>query len=163
MLSKELVMYGTLGVLLVLQVVAMSTEYWSVKSGDGSAKTNMGLWKWCMSVPPQVPETCSHLPVDGDKTFPKNSLYAVRSFAVLSSLLTVGALACVLMKKMQYYGMLLAGAGICSLVACTIWSAELLKPNDQVDLKYNVGYSFYINLVAGLGAIGASLVYMQQK
>jgi len=141
-------------VALILQVVAIATNDWSVYSG--ASKMNWGLWKSCAGN-----THCLHLPPEGNKMFPKNSLEAARAFAILGSLSMAISLYYMNMyptKKLMLSHLLLAG-GICSVVAAIIWSAELLKwpGSTGKDVKASPGYSFYLNLSGGVLAVVAAV------
>lgn len=152
---------------LVLQGSAIGIDKWSHKkytppSGVAGAKVHldMGLWKICIRSSGN--SVCKHLPIEGDKEFPKNSLYAVRAFAILGALLVLLACACSMCMKMSpkvHMAMLLVG-GICSLIANGIWLAELTKlkadtniPGMPNELKTEPAMAFYLNAVGGLIAV----------
>jgi hypothetical protein len=186
MSNKQEILAGLSVVVLALQLTSIVTPHWSVKDlsndpefvklqlKDGKADVSLGLWKGCGEILGKAAsktsvsgDVCVHLPVDGWKTFPKNSLTAVRSFAIIGAVLVLAGLYCMLyMKsKQQCGGMLLAVGGVCSLIATTIWGIELRKfksDDGTIEVKMDLGYSFYLNMVAGILAVlgGAYHYYM---
>jgi len=158
---------------MALQITAISTSYWSDKSGQYnglSGDAHMGLWKACVSgsgtysgvsasmdgcidTPPS--ETIS-------PKFPKNSLHAVRAFAIMGVvfvfLASFGMMYMPSYRKSQLT--LLIAGGLSSLIAGAIWAGELLKIDN---MKMKPGYSFYLNLVGGLLALVASVCFYKNK
>lgn len=147
---------------LALQVVAISTNNWnSNMSGPGtpvSAKPHMGLWKMCT---PSL-DTCVHLPPHDDKLFPKNSLYAVRVFALLSVLFLLASLmsAYTYPGKKRYCCNLMIMSSICGVIACAVWGTELRSlfvTGTSNKLKGELGYSWYLMLVGSVAPLVLSL------
>jgi len=175
MSNKQEMLYGLCMVAMALQLSAICTEHWGTASASSSGlpvpsgmsgETSMGLWKMCGDIwnKQQELDTCMHLPPDGTKTFPKNSLYAVRAFALMGVILVFLALTCMMYmkeyKKCQFVG-LLAG-GVASIIASVVWVAKMLKvkPDDESpDIKFSPGYSFYLNLGGGLVALVVAAAY----
>jgi len=175
-MDKKMLLPGLCVVALALQISAISTEMWSKGTVPASStvatakvETNLGLWKLCgklMISGKPTEKDCFHLPQGDNKKFPKNSLYAVRAFAVTGAVLIFVALGCMLMQRHKGKEMrkctlacLIAG-GISSLIANVIWATELLhiKGGSGVvtEIKTKPNVSFYLNLVGGLVALGAS-------
>ena len=158
-MNKQGIVYLLLVVAIALQVSAISTDHWSCHKDTGITM-HIGLWKMCMDVPGGT--KCSHAPPEGvdAKGFPKNSLYAVRAFAILGVLLVAFSLVCAAYLKgnNKCQVMCLVGGAVCSIIANIIWAAELLKfggsTNDAI--KADPGYSFYLNLSGGLVALLAA-------
>lgn len=161
---------------LALQLTAISTDHWSVKKKNGSdPNLNIGLWKACgKDVDSSIPKVnineslCVHLPMDGWKSFPKNSLEAVRAFAILGSVLVFMSLMCMMYMKSYKRCQLvcLVAGGLCSLIAEGIWVAELtkLKPADNKPaVKFDLGYSYYLNMGGGLLALVCAWYYNYGK
>lgn len=154
-------------VALLLQSLAVGSDYWSVKNqklgnsqgGDVSIGIHFGLWRMCADGGNSNEDinACKHIPMDGDSSFPKNSLYAVRVFGLLSVALLLIALI------QSYYNsgsnkaqmLCLVGAGVCSLISMAIWAAEFnkIKVFGPDPTQFNMGVSFYINIIAGLVAL----------
>jgi hypothetical protein len=180
MSNKQEMLYGLCMVAMALQLTAICTEHWSVKSASGlpsgdSADLAMGLWKLCgeasgkvMNISGDV-DACAHLPLDGVKTFPKNSLYAARAFALVGVIMVFSALMCMMYmkgyKRCQLVSLLAGGAA--SIIASIVWAAELLKvkfdDSQQGTIKFSPGYSFYLNLAGGLVALMAAVYYYYGK
>jgi len=162
-------MYALLVLVLALQVVSMVTVHWSVKTGNGQ-QMQVGLWKWCLDTQNGSP-SCTDLPPSDMSNFPKNSLYAVRALVALSAVLVVSAIVCLSMGKGKCLPMLLGVAGISSLAANVVWAKEMMKftfytgnPNvPTIEVKTRPCYSFWLNMLAGLGAIGLAMVPMKGK
>lgn len=179
MSNKQEMLYGLCMVALALQLTAVCTDHWSVKNikmsdADAGADINMGLWKGCGEGWAKYQgisgdsDVCLHLPIEGMKTFPKNALQAARVFAIMGIVLVFVALVCMMYmknyKKCQL--MCLLAGGLSSLIAMAIWSSEMLKikiGDNSKSVKFNPGYSFYLNLVGGLAAMGAAAYYYYGK
>ncbi len=160
MSNKQYTLYG-LGILaLALQITAISTESWSEKSADGQ-EAHFGLWKACDD------KDCSHLPPSekDDSKFPKNSLYAVRAFAIMGVIFMFIGLSCMMYMKNNKRCQLMCfiASGISSLIAMAIWAGELKKiyanTGDVTKVDFDLGYSFYLNLVGGLIALATAFYY----
>lgn len=183
MSNKQEMLYGLCMVALAMQLTAVSTENWSVKSGDSylphlpkgdHLDIAFGLWKGCGEGWGKVSrisgnvDVCVHLPIEGVKTFPKNSLYAARAFAVIGSVLIFMAMTCMMYMKNHkrcQLVMLMAG-GMASIIASIIWAAEMLKvkvDDNGPTIKFNPGYSFYLNMVGGLVGLLAAAYYYYGK
>lgn len=175
MSNKQEMLYGMCMIALALQLTSVSTDSWSVKKENLplgiKGDLSLGLWKACGSIWKKMSNTsidadiCVHLPPEGSRTFPKNSLHAVRVFAVAGIVLIFLGLMC--MMYMKNYkrcplAMLMLG-GLCSIIANVIWATELLKfKPDESDpvVKFDPGYSFYLNLAGGLvGLMSAAYYY----
>ena len=176
MKNKQLFMTILMVVIIALQVVAISTNDWSIASYNSASavamklKANWGLWKECSGgvIGKVSGGSCSHLPPQGSSPFPKNSLEAARAFAVLGPCLVAIAMlgSYVYPMKQKNICMLLLAGAISSIIAMVIWSAELLKLKSGLPspapstIAGSPGYSFYLNLSAGvLGLIGAYVCY----
>ena len=68
---------------------------------------NIGLWKACGELWGNANgisgdmDVCIHLPPDGVKSFPKNSLYTTRAFAIMGvSLIFIALVSMMFMKKL---------------------------------------------------------------
>ena len=169
--GRREVFYVLLLIALVLQVVAISTDYWSVKDGPktGSAKIidHVGLWKMCGTISNSAASgsVCEHLPPKDEKYFPKNSLYAVRIFSLLGTLLmlySMGSLAYGEKYDRKQLISLLSGVG-CVLLSVVIYSAEMfkIKDNDTSVTKFKPGYSFYLSIVSLLMG-GSAALYLNR-
>lgn len=158
-MNKQGIVYLLLVVAIALQVSAISTDHWSCKK-SGANSMHVGLWKACMDI--GKGSACAHIPpedLDMAKIFPKNSLYAVRAFAILGVLLVAFSLLCssYLKGHKKCQAMCLVGGAICSIIANVIWAAELLKYGPKnAEVKTDPGYSFYLNLSGGLVALLAA-------
>ncbi len=149
-------LYGLCVLVLALQVSAIATTYWSVKS-QNSLNLHLGLWKFCAEGDKSDLSGCKHLPPDNNSSFPKNSLYAARVFAILGAALVFCALMCSMFVKLSKdcQTMCLIAGGLSSLIAMSIWAAEMLKISidSSLEIKFNPGYSFYLNMVGGVCAL----------
>jgi hypothetical protein len=165
-MNKEF-LYVVAMISVALQTTAISTEYWGTLSASKAGITvpsqmhgeaSMGLWKVCGEIwgnPSGVgkvdADVCLHLPPEGAKNFPKNSLYAARVFSLLGLSFVVLAILSMLTMpaKPLHHAVLFFLGGVCSLIANIVWAAELLhiKVSDSQDkLKFSPGFSFYLNL-----------------
>lgn len=179
MSNKQEILYGLGMIALALQIGAISTDHWSVASASklnaslpqgvhGDAA--VGLWRACGEVwgksgnQSADANVCIHLPIDGLKSFPKNSLYAARTFSILGVLMIFGALMC--MMYMQKYTrcqlMMLIGGGISCLIGMAIWGAELKKikyDDSKPAIKMDFGYSYFLAMAAGFVALIAAFYH----
>ena len=82
--NKQEILYGLSLVAIALQLSSICTEHWSAKNlnlKDVNGEINIGLWKACGELWGNANgisgdmDVCIHLPPDGVKSFPKNSLY----------------------------------------------------------------------------------------
>jgi hypothetical protein len=176
MSNKNEMLYGLCMIALALQLSAISTGHWSVKSLDSyipnlpkkdGVDVSMGLWKACGEIWAKEGkysgnmDMCVHLPIDGVKTFPKNSLYAVRAFSIIGVLLIFMGMMCMMYGKgyKRCQLVFLVAGGLSAIIANSIWAAELLKikPHDgSATIKFNPGYSFYLNLGGAVVALVAA-------
>lgn len=155
-MSKE-TLYGLCLVSLALQTIAISTNAWSAKSaktGSVDGSLEVGLWKACGTATKDLFEVdgCVHLPPNKADWFPKNSLYAVRTLALLGIVSLFVALLLMMYKKNPVSRMvLLMLSFLCNLVALIVWGAEFLKlGNKSMKVKLNPGYSWYLELAGTL-------------
>ena len=172
---KDTTMHGLCTVSVILLLIAITTNSWSTKTLTIPGSTNntdvsIGLWKTCGEISGNMQGisgdavVCTHVPVDGWKTFPKNSLYAVRVLSILGVVLIFLSVICNMYRSGSHFchlGMLLFG-GICAIVANIVWAAELLKvklADSSPTITFKPGYSFYLNLVGGIFAI-ISAIYL---
>lgn len=170
--------YGLGMIALAMQVGAVATDFWSVKkvkNGPANVKLNMGLWKACaVGKDGDVSaKKCLHLPVTSDVEFPRNSLYAVRVFSILSCVILAMALSCMYTNRCGAKTManLLILATLCALGGCLIWAIEFHKIKTNMNIRgtpdtptvnFNMGPSFFISLVAGLVMVSVSYSYMNR-
>lgn len=146
---------------MILIVSAVSTDYWSKKSldtGVDGVKVNLhfGLWRVCADGGKDGAKIidCKHLPPDDDPSFPKNSLYAARVFAILAAILSLCSIGCLngtVPKK--WVLMCLVAAALCALIAISVWAAELMKMkvlDPQQPTKFDPSYSFYAMIVGAV-------------
>jgi hypothetical protein len=190
MSSKQDIIYGMGLIILALQVTAISSPQWSMCKDEQKKKdlnltkleNDVGLWKSCLVATGDIGnlnktlkgkaelDTCIHLPPDDNTIydkFPKNSLEAVRAFALMGPLFIFLGLMCMMyMKAWKRCPMvfLLLG-GLFSLIANIIWFAEFRKLNialdnkPSIEAKYSVGYSFYLNMAGGIFGLLAAAYY----
>lgn len=167
-MSNNDFLYVVIMIALVLQLTAITTDYWGSKSakkdilpGKTHGEASMGLWRVCGEIWGKYDnekydlDFCVHLPPEGEKSFPKNSLYTVRIFALMAVVFLLFALLCLLTMKEKHtcYIIFFFLAGISSLIANIVWATELLsiKVSDSKEkLKFNPGFSFYLNLCASI-------------
>lgn len=149
-LSKSQTICGLGLVGLALQIAAISTSCWSHRSGQ-----DIGLWKSCAG----HSSNCVHLPPDGDKSFPKNSLYVVRAFSIMSAVFLFCGILCYCYCKnsdgMKKLSMALYASVVAGIIAVVVWAAEMFKINS---IAYKPGYSFFL-FVGGTVAAMMSALY----
>jgi hypothetical protein len=196
MSNKQEMLYGICMVALALQLTAISTEHWGLTSATSSElkivnaviqtltkdkkdevdglDLSIGLWKLCgedwgkLDKQSLDSEICAHLPIEGVKKFPKNSLNAIRVFSLMGVVLIFTSLMCMMYgknyKRCQLV-CLLAG-GLCSVIANIIWASEMNKVvlmDGLPAIKFSPGYSFYLNLAGGLAGLAAGAYYYYGK
>lgn len=149
-MNKKQVLYAVLAVVLVLQVVSVSTDDW-LKGNNND--THMGLWNSC-----NMSEGCGE--ISADKFALVNSLNAVRALTVVAIVLTFCACCC-MCNNMSMLGMkqhqLLVVAGVANLVATVVWLKEFKAKKLYKDAHMDdLGYSFHLNWVAGVLLLGAA-------
>lgn len=152
-LSKSQTICGLGLVGLALQIAAISTNCWS----HGQSQ-DIGLWKSCAG----HSSNCIHLPPDGDKSFPKNSLYVVRAFSLMSAIFLFCGILCYCYCKSadgsKKLSMALYASVIAGLIAIVVWVAEMLKIGGQ---KFKPGYSLFLFIGGTVAAmISALYAYM---
>jgi hypothetical protein len=135
-------------VALVLQVIALSTNFWSVQKGSSTGivtmsvnKTHWGLWDMC----PKSPSKCKPLKPTGNMA---TSLKVCKALAILGAVFSVAGIASIVYntsKACQLAWLVLAG--ICSILASVIWSAKLINVSG---LQGVPGMSFILNSVGGV-------------
>jgi hypothetical protein len=152
-MSKTLIAVLCL-VILIFQAVAIGTSYWTVNQSN---VFHSGMWQACAT------EMCTDIPVDGDTSYPTTELNAVRVFSILGMVFIVlFSLLMLAGKLVKAHVPLLVIGGLCSLISCVIWYAYL---RDRAPLKVlpdsslKPGYSFYLNLAAGLLVIPVLAVH----
>mgnify|MGYP001614319032 CR=1 FL=1 len=152
MISKP-ILYVLCLAILVMQLVAITTTDWSVKTSGNNATSSMGLWNFCLSN-----VTCTKLP-GSLPNFPLASLQVVRTFAILGAICTLLSFGFIYMDS-QYQLPMIALSGVCSLIASVVWAIKLLTINK---VEFTVGYSFFVNLIAGMFGLGLSgYLYMEK-
>lgn len=140
---------------LILAVVAIATPYWATGSGSG-LETNAGLWKNCIKG--NTGKVCLDTPEDGALMYPKNALYTVRVFALLSVVSLAMSMYC-LTQGYPYQkcasSWMMAG-GVSMLIACVVWGSELMKikMSGKSSIDAHVGYSLALAIVAGILPVG---------
>jgi hypothetical protein len=153
-----------------LGVVSISTHHWSKKS-QGPLEANMGLWKLCLngSMKDKVKtdfQGCVHLPIDGVKKFPKNSLYAVRAFSIIGVVLLVMSMLCLMhMKRYNKCSMLLLLGGTLSLfISAVVWGIEFREVQfDNNRAELDLSWSWGVNLASALVSMLALVVMYWSK
>ncbi len=159
MSNKQETLYGLGVIALVLQITSICTEEWSI-SNTSLFKRRMGLWRLCKSESGKT--NCVHLPPNPTGKFPKNSLYASRIFSVLGVVFVAVSLAMMwkMPKKMAWHFWLLLLGGLYSILAMIIWAVEMLHVEG---VKYKPGYSFHLQWIGGVIAVGASIYHGYYK
>jgi len=149
---KQNIILALIFVVLTLQVSAITTRHWS-NDDESEGSASLGLWDTCLAPTGQT-ETCYSLPLKGDPKFPAKSLWVVRVFSLLGALLSVIALSIVALNKDKSLAISLLGLGsFLSIVASLVWWSYL---NTMEGQTFNLGYSFWLNTVAGiLGTVGS--------
>ena len=141
-------------VIAVMQIVAVTTSYWSC---DQSNTFHMGLWKACAS------EMCVDIPVDGDNSYPVIPLNFARGLSILGCTSIILFLLFHLSGKGKSLHIpLLVLGGMSSLISCLIWYTTLRSqaPYGVVPKgDLHLGYSFYLNMVAGLLVVPAVIFH----
>lgn len=144
-------------VALLLQLLAVSTNHWSVRSqqapaGGISLDIYMGLWKICTDAGDDRADMigCKYLPPD-DPQFPAKSLHTVRMLSLIALLLTL----CGVVSKRR---LCLVAGGICSLLACLVWYNNLMQIRvmGPLEMKFDIGYSLLLNFIGGVMALMAT-------
>lgn len=143
---------------LIFAIVAIATPHWSVTKSSG-LEANAGLWKSCIKG--NTGQVCLDIPQDGDVMYPKNALYAVRAFALLSVVSLMMSMYCLTQGYSQHKcasSWLMAG-GVSMLIACIIWGAELMKikMSGKSSIDAHVGYSLALAIVAGILPVGMGI------
>lgn len=187
MYEKQMV-YVLAVIALMLQLTSVSTDYWSdkrAKSRNIHIDAHLGLWKSCVTLRGQDNsnnrielDLCEHIPPEQPTVFnefPKNTLYAARAFSLIGLLLIFGSLLCMMSRNENRKGkhshycemLMLVVGGLCTLLAAGIWASEMFRikvtapsDNSQHTVKLSPGYSFYVNILGGLSAVGAGLVLL---
>jgi hypothetical protein len=174
--NKQIILYGMCVVSLALQLSAICTKNWGVGNmvdiDDPQQKVpnDIGLWEMCMqsrkTTGDVTVDNCLHIPPpDQDmKSFPKNSLYTVRAFSIMSVVLVFLSTICMMSyekyKKCQLT--LLSSAAISSVIATIVWGVEFTK-NMQVDktlsVKYKLGYSYFLYLSGAIISCITAMYY----
>lgn len=180
MSQKQEVIHLLCMIALALQVTAIFTKKWSVldlKNEDiltsmvgelpshFESEASIGLWKACGNIWGSVNDVsgnvcgCVDLPVESWESFPKRSLHVVRFFSILGAILMVVGLVYLKKSKKCAATCLLLG-GLCSFIATMVWYNNFLEVKLNLDevtvatLQMSLGYSYYLNLLASLLAIG---------
>lgn len=161
---------------LLFQIYAISTSHWSVKKMTPPLEfkkdvVHFGLWKGCETLSDTKNKSsdtiCSHLPPNDNSLFPKNSLYCVRIFCLLSVCLLFASLM-MLMYTQKYNNcqmVLLIASILCSIISSSVYASELLKikekdNNKVLETEFKPGYSYYLNTLSVIPAIVA-LLYLK--
>lgn len=145
-------------VVIILILIALFTSKWSVSNGIGTTNLSFGLWENCVN------NSCADIKRIYNNDFPKSILMVCRVLIITSLLVLL------------YYGysvyqtqnastanentnLLLVG-GVLSLLVSLIWYSEFRKITisgsgsiPSTTVNYNLGYSFYTNLIAGMVSI----------
>lgn len=138
-------------VVLILQIIAVSTEYWGTRKLMSDLDANMGLWKMCGHVPAN-PKVCVDIPQGENQYFPKHALNAVRAFSILAILATMLAMYNHhTMNSMSLPCCPMFCAGLLAIVASMIWLAKLRKyhVDANLEIEFTPGVSYYCMLVSG--------------
>lgn len=135
---------------LILQVVALSTNYWSIQSGSSLSgisrnfKQNVGLWKTCTQN--NNKDNCYKI------KDASHAIEAARAFAIMGAafvLLGLLSMSKIYPMKKKHQAGLLALGGICSIIAMGVWVGEELQGGKP-------GYSLYLNSIGALLALLAA-------
>lgn len=141
---------------LGLQIASISTNFWTTNAklsfGPQTGSGNWGLWKMCS------PSGCSNImPTDPtNHIFPRASLYAVRILMILGTILVMLSV----IPSIHSCVYLFLGS-MFSLIATLIWYKQLLSITltlPGATIKGSPGYSYFLNLAAGLVGLIAALV-----
>ena len=150
-MNPQNIKIGIIIIVLILGIIAVSTNYWSVKNLQFQSidlQSNIGLWKACEHSPDNI--SCFNT-TDKSQNFDFKHLQTIKILSISSLVLIVLALYLLysMPKQKEYYIICLVLAGILSIISVILWNNEpQLK-----QYKFNNAYSFYLELSSGIIAI----------
>jgi hypothetical protein len=165
---------------IMAQTFGMILPYWSVKDSsidlqggkndvDLKGEASLGLWKGCGSLSAKVDgksgelDACIHVPVDGVKRFPKNSLHICRSLVILSYAFLIASVFVVLNSPLNLKKIcvpLLIMSGILGVIANIVWASDFMHVSldDKLPkLRMKPGSAFYLNLLGSVCPLIATI------
>jgi len=165
--NQSIKMYGVI-LILILGIVAVSTNYWSTSKGSvpydlqgdtGKYSINIGLWKACTSIEGIPGSGDNNTCVDSSKSGPDDdnpNLKNIKTVRILSiSSLVLIALSLYLLyampKQKEYFILCLVLAGILSVISVILWNNDPGLKDPLHTAKH--GYSWYLELISGLLAV----------
>jgi len=142
--------------ILILSIVAVSTNYWSINSitlnndPDSNITSDYGLWNFCQSQGNNK-KTCINT-----MDITSNNLKNLKTVRILSiSSLVLIALSLYLLYAMpnqkEYFILCVVLSGILSIISVILWNNDPAFKNIIGAIKH--GYSWYLELISGLIAI----------
>jgi hypothetical protein len=166
--NQSIKMYGVI-LILILGIVAVSTNYWSTSTvsisdneGDSLKMTGeVGLWKSCTKGSANIPDiNVQGINIDTanctDSSDPSVGLKNLKTVRILSiSSLVLIALSLYLLyampKQKEYFILCLVLAGILSVISVILWNNDPGLKEPSGNAKH--GYSWYLELISGLLAV----------
>lgn len=140
-----------IAVILLISILALSTSSWSKGTGVLS-QSHFGLWKNCVN------GSCKNINTVYGNGFPEGMLKLCQVLSIVSVLLIIYS---IYAENFKYA---LITSGSISLLVCLIWIVEFRKITIQgsgsvpsTTINYNLGYSFYLNLIVGLFLVSIGL------
>lgn len=166
-MNKQLVLHSLCLLIIVFQLIAITTNEWSYKShpiGTSASKVTLGLWKSCANLPGTgSPQMCVRIP-SGNNNFPKHILETCRIFSIVGVVfIFLGILSMYLFHNHRFWQLLfLSGGALWSLLVVIIWSVKMvkLKDNNGDVTKFKLGYSWVFMLVSVILSV-CVVVYFQ--
>lgn len=160
--NQSIKMYGVI-LILILGIVAVSTNYWSTSTinmndpdNGNSAKMSgdIGLWKSCLYLNEQG-NTQSDCKNSSDPDIGLKNIKTVRILSISSLVLIAISLYLLyaMPKQQEYFILCLVLAGILSVASVILWNNDpgLKDPSNTNTAKH--GYSWYLELISGLLAV----------
>jgi len=160
--NQSIKMYSII-LILILGIVAVSTNYWSTSSGNipydiqgdtTSYRLNLGLWKSCTSIKgPDGSDNNSCMDTSDPNGPNFKNLKTVRILSISSLVLLAISLYLLyaMPKQKEYFVLFLVLAGILSISSIISWNNDPGAKDAGNQLKH--GYSWYLELISGLLAI----------
>ena len=166
--NESIKMYSVI-LILILSIVAVSTNYWSTSKGTIDDKqgdiakysVNAGLWKACTSISTSIKgipgpgnkNQCMDTSTPGPNGLNLKNLNTVKILSISS--LVLFALSLYLLyampKQKEYFVLCLVLAGILSIASVIAWNNDPSLKDQGNKLKQ--GYSWYLELSSGLLAV----------
>jgi hypothetical protein len=159
--NQSIKMYSII-LILILGIVAVSTNYWSTTNTINSINSNtgnpaklsgdIGLWKSCL-YDTELSETQSDCTNSSDPSIGLKNLKTVRILSISSLVLIALSLYLLyaMPKQKEYFILCLVLAGILSVISVILWNNDPGIKDPSGNTKH--GYSWYLELISGLLAV----------